>query len=126
MWGLLMAFVARFASPYTGSIPVWGSVGLGLVLFAALYLILPIAAFFSSRKSAVLWHACCRALVPAHLLALLLIALLVPLHHAREQYWTERNFLTKIEAGIPAMNRYEYEVENQVRKDLLELLEAKP
>jgi hypothetical protein len=67
-----------------------------------------------------------RALLPAYATALLLLALLVPFHHAREKYWTARNVLTKIEPGIPAMNRYEYEVENQVRKDLLELLDSKP
>jgi hypothetical protein len=67
-----------------------------------------------------------RALLPAYATALLLLSLLVPFHHARDKHWTKLNVLTKIEPGVPAMTRYEYEIENQVRKELLELLDEKP
>ena len=67
-----------------------------------------------------------RGLLPSYATGLLVFALLVPIHHAREKHWTRLNVLTKIAPGIPAMNRYLHEVEQIERKELLELLDANP
>jgi len=87
---------------------------------------LTVAMIACSRRKAVCFLTWARSLIPVYATALLLMALLVPFHHAREKHWTSLNLITKIEPGIPSPNRYEYEVQKQARKDLLELLDAKP
>ena len=97
-----------------------------IVHITVLIINLTLGILFCPRHQAVRFLTWGRSLVPAYSMALLLMALLVPLHHAREKHWTKLNVLTKIDPDVPAMNRYEYEVEQQVRTDLLELLDAKP
>jgi hypothetical protein len=112
--GLLLIIMARFTVVQTQS-SLWILASACLACFGVAYLALPVVAIFSRGISSVFWLTSLRTLLPAHLLAALLMALLVPLHHAREKHWTRLNVLTKIEPGIPAMNRYEHEVEEQVR-----------
>ena len=90
------------------------------------FLILPLRAFITPRDTAVRWQVYCRAMLPAQVLAVLLMALLVPVHHAREKHWTGLNTLTRIEAGIPSMNRYEHEIARRMRLELLEIFDGKP
>ena len=97
------------------------------ILSAGIVLLgLTLNVLFSPRTDAVRVLTWGRSLVPAYATALLLLALLVPFHHAREKHWTKLNVLTKIEPGIPAVNRYLHEVEQIKRKELLELLDANP
>jgi hypothetical protein len=90
------------------------------------FLVLPFGAFITTRDTAVRWQVYCRAMLPAQVLAVLLMALLVPVHHAREKHWTGLNTLTRIEAGVPSMNRYEHELARRMRLELLEIFEGKP
>lgn len=90
------------------------------------FLILPFGAFITPRDTAVRWQVYCRAMLPAQVLALLLMALLVPVHHAREKHWTGLNTLTRIEAGVPSMNRYEHEIARRMRLELLEIFNGRP
>ena len=124
--GLFMVVVSRFATPQLEASKLWLLALCSMVPFAISYPLLPLGASFCPRKIAVLWHTCCRALVPAHVLSALLLFLLVPCYRAVERHWTKLNVLTKIEPGVPALNRYELQVQEQVRKELLELLDAKP
>lgn len=90
------------------------------------FLILPFGAFITPRDTAVRWQVYCRAMLPAQVLALLLMALLIPVHHARERHWTALNTLTRIEAGVPSMNRYDHEIARRMRLELLEIFDRKP
>ena len=90
------------------------------------FLILPLGAFITPRDTAVRWQVYCRAMLPAHLLSILLMALLIPAHHARERHWTRLNTLTRIEAGVPWSNRYEHEIARRMRLELLEIFDGKP
>ncbi|HEY1120943.1 MAG TPA: hypothetical protein VGE67_05065 [Haloferula sp.] len=119
--GVALVLAFRFASPR-----LTDGVTICMVPFALAYLILPLGILRSRHNSAIFWQTCRRALVPAHLLFVLLMAVLVLFHHAREKHWTELNTLTKIEPGVPALSRYEHEAAQQIRKELLELLDAKP
>ncbi len=104
------------------------NVGWAVVSFILVvgFLILPMGVFISARHEVARWFAYCRAVVPAYVLGVLLMALLVPFHHAREKHWTRLNVLTKIEPGVPAMNRYEHEVAKLMQAELIEILNAKP
>ncbi|MEK7953069.1 hypothetical protein [Luteolibacter soli] len=95
-----------------------------IALLAVIIINLAVGVPTCPRHHAVRFLTWGRSLVPAYATGLLLMALLVPFHHAREKHWTKLNVLTKIEPRIPAANRYEYEVDQQERKDLLELLDA--
>lgn len=92
----------------------------------ASFLILPFGALITPRDTAVRWQVYCRAILPAYVLALLLMALLIPVHHARERHWTALNTLTRIEAGVPWSNRYEHEIARRMRLELLEIFDGKP
>ncbi len=120
---LLTGGVARIAEMSPALLIGWV---FGIILLLLNVLIMPLDALFSPRAAAVRWLTYCRAVVPAYVFAVLLMALLIPFHHAREKHWTRLNVLTKIEPGVPAMNRYEHEVAELMRAELLEILNAKP
>jgi hypothetical protein len=124
--GLIMAVVSRFAAPQSENQTLWVAALLSMVPFALCYSLLLLYASSRPRKTAVLWHTFCRAMVPVHVLSGLLSFLLVPYYRASETHWTKLNLLTKIEPGVPALNRYEHQLQEQIRKDLLEMLDAKP
>ncbi|MCW1922865.1 hypothetical protein OKA05_09910 [Luteolibacter arcticus] len=121
----MTAFAA--ASGYTLSMPAW-VIGWAfvIVLSGVVFINLLFGVLVTPRRDALQFLTWTRSLLPAYATGLLLLAILVPFHHARDKHWTKLNVLTKIEAGVPAMNRYEYQVENQLRNELLELLDAKP
>ncbi|MCW1884632.1 hypothetical protein OKA04_07800 [Luteolibacter flavescens] len=119
----LAAMVAGFTNIEPLTVAGWAFVSVfpGVVL---IYLTFGLAA--CPRTAAVHYHTWARGISPAYATGLLAFALLVPINHARERHWTKRNVLTKIEPGIPAMNRYLHEIEQIEKKELLEILEAKP
>ncbi len=102
-----------------GAAPAIFLLVLGLLIF-------PIGVLFNPRATAIRWVTCCRAIGPALAAGILWIALSVPLHHAREKHWTEQNTLTRIDPGVPAMNRSEHELANAQQAEVLEILDRKP
>jgi hypothetical protein len=102
-----------------------GLVVVGTISFTS-FLVLPFGAFITPRETVMRWQVYCRAILPAYVLALLLMALLIPAHHARERHWTTLNTLTRIEAGVPSINRYEHEMARRMRLELLEIFEGNP
>jgi hypothetical protein len=82
-----------------------------------------VCALLGSRRTAIRWLTCCRALVPAYAFAMLMMAIAIPIHHAMEKHWTRRDMLTKIEPGVPSINRYEHEISRLMREELLEVLD---
>jgi hypothetical protein len=127
---LMAAVVASFiASGVAGSMDSIPAQTAGWVIVITIplasFLILPFGALITPRDTAVRWQVYCRAILPAYVLALLLMALLVPVHHARERHWTRLNTLTRIEAGVPWSNRYEHEIARRMRLELLEIFDGK-
>ena len=61
-----------------------------------------------------------RLMVPACLFGMLIFALLMPFHYAEERHWIQQDHLLEITAASPAMNRYESDLTEVLRKELME------
>jgi hypothetical protein len=64
-----------------------------------------------------------RMVIPAWILGMLGFALAVPLHYAGERCWIQQDHLLEISAEAPSLTRYEYDVTQILRAELLELTE---
>lgn len=64
-----------------------------------------------------------RVLVPAWLSGFIALAATAPVHHAIERHWIQQDRLLEIAADAPAMSRYEWLVTQQLRVELLEMLD---
>lgn len=114
-----LAFVGR--SPSQATIAIAGSL-LGL---PPLYLlVIGFRALFSKQAPLLRRATVSRVLVPIYVSGMLLMTLAVPLFHAEERYWIARDRLTKVSADAPGI-RYEWEVTQAMREELLEILEPK-
>ena len=93
----------------------------GLVLTGALACVAAISTAFVNRDAAVRWLPCCRAVVPAYIFAMLVMAATVPCQHGIERYWASRNHM-KIDPSLPAIDPYDYQVAGLIRAEMLEIL----
>ncbi len=93
---------------------------------AVFVLLVPLCGLLARRDHALRWLTCCRATIPAMVSAILLMALMAPIHHALEKHHIRSESLTKVSADPPALNRYDHEVGRTMRQEILEILEAKP
>ncbi len=96
---------------------------LGILVLA--WLILGIRALFSKRPALLRRVTLSRVLVPAYALGMLLMAASMPLYHAAEKRWLAQDQLMEITPEAPAMSRYEWEVAQAMRAELLEILNTK-
>ena len=87
----------------------------------ALACVAAISTAFVNRDAAVRWLTCCRAVVLAYILAMLVMAATVPCQHGIERYWTSRNHM-KIDPSLPAIDPYDYQVAGLIRSEMLEIL----
>lgn len=67
-----------------------------------------------------------RILLPACVASMLAFALLVPFHYTEEQYWIQRDRVGEISTDAPALSRFEYEVAQILRGEILEMLGDPP
>ena len=86
------------------------------------WLVIGIRAIFSKRPALLRRVTLSRVLVPAYALGMLLMAASMPLYHAAEKRWLARDRLMEITPEAPAMSRYEWEVAQAMRAELLEVL----
>lgn len=63
-----------------------------------------------------------RMLLPTWIFGMLVMAASLPIHHALEGQWIRKDTLFEINADKPAMSRYEWDVTQQLRKELLEMI----
>jgi hypothetical protein len=63
-----------------------------------------------------------RLLVPGYSLAFVTLALALPLHVAIERHWMKKDRLMDITPEAPAITRYEWDVTQQLRRELLKVL----
>jgi hypothetical protein len=96
---------------------------LGILVLA--WLIIGIRAVFSKRTALLRRVTLSRVLVPAYALGMLLMAASMPLYHAAEKRWLAQDRLMEITPEAPAMSRYEWEVAQAMRAELLEILNTK-
>jgi hypothetical protein len=96
---------------------------LGILVLAGL--IIGLRAVFSKRPALLRRVTLSRVLVPAYALGMLLMATSMPLFHAAEKRWLAQDRLMEITPEAPALSRYEWEVAQAMRVELLEILEAR-
>ncbi len=96
---------------------------LGILVLA--WLVIGIRAVFSKRPALLRRVTLSRILVPAYALGMLLMAASMPLYHAAEKRWLAQDRLMEITPEAPALSRYEWEVAQAMRTELLEILNTK-
>ncbi len=64
-----------------------------------------------------------RIALPAWICGMLVMIATLPLHDAEEQFWVQRDHLYDVTVEKPAPTRYEWEVTQALRKELLEMME---
>jgi hypothetical protein len=97
---------------------------LGILVLA--WLVIGVRAVFSNRPALLLRRVTLsRVLVPAYAFGMLLMAASMPLYHAAEKRWLAQDRLMEITPEAPAMSRYEWEVAQAMRAELLEILETR-
>lgn len=89
------------------------------------WLVIGIRAVFSKRPALLRRVTLSRVLVPAYALGMLLMAASMPLYHAAEKRWLAQDRLMEITPEAPALSRYEWEVAQAMRAELLEILNTK-
>ena len=60
-----------------------------------------------------------RMMVPAWIFGMLVFALLMPVHYAEERHWIQQDRLLEIPAESPATTRYERDLTEVLRKELM-------
>jgi hypothetical protein len=63
-----------------------------------------------------------RMVLPAWIFGMLVMMVSIPIYHAEERHWIKQDKLFEITAEAPAMSRYEWDVTQQLRKELLEMM----
>lgn len=89
-------------------------------------LIICIRAVFGRRSQLLRRVTLSRILVPVYATAMLLMLALFPIYHSEEKYWIERDDLTGMTTAKPGMTGYEYDVTQQLRREVLEILNSQP
>ena len=97
---------------------------LGILLLYAL--IAGIRALFSRQQSLLRRMTLARAVIPAYAAGMLLMMLAVPLYHLEEKHWFGQDQISRFSAESPSFSRYEWEVTQVLREELLEIIESKP
>jgi hypothetical protein len=64
-----------------------------------------------------------RMVLPAWVFGMGVMAVSMPIHYAQERRWIQQDVLSRISAEKPAPNLYEWDVTQQLRKELLDLMD---
>lgn len=132
MLGNAAVIVTALAIPMIGTL-MWLRGGLGFLLFkigavlsigALLWLLVGITCqLLDKPKPASLRRATLgRILMPVWISGMVLMIATAPLHFAEERYWIQQDRLLEITPDAPASSRYEWDVTQQLRKELLEMM----
>ncbi len=79
-------------------------------------------ALFSSRQEILRRVVISRLLVPAYVLAMLLMALAMPAYHAAEEYWLSHDRMMESTTETLPLARYDHDVAASYQKRLVEIL----
>jgi hypothetical protein len=70
-------------------------------------------------------HTMARALFPAYVLGILIMMAIASLSYIEEKSWVSQDRLMQVTVDAPSMTRYEYELTQLYRKELLEMMDQK-
>jgi hypothetical protein len=96
-----------------------------LGILVLVWLVFGIRAVFSKGTPLLRRVTLSRILVPAYALGMLLMAASMPFYHAAEKRWLAQDRLMEITPEAPALSRYEWQVAQAMRAELLEILNTK-
>ncbi len=97
--------------------------GFVLLTIPALWLFIGVSRTVLGRHVHALRRATlARMVLPAWIFGMLVMMVSVPIFHAEERHWIKQDKLFEITAEAPAMSRYEWDVTQQLRKELLEMM----
>jgi hypothetical protein len=96
--------------------------GVLLGILQLTWLMIAVRALFGRRNQLLRRLTITRALVPAYVFGMVLMAASMPIYHAAEKRWMAQERLTEITAEAPSWTRYEYEVAKAAREEMRELL----
>lgn len=125
--GWLAAVLALAGVPVFGAVSLYSGAGnmvFALAILPACSMLLWVLSGSASRRGQ---HELRRATLgwivfPVWVSSMLVLALLIPLHYAEERHWIQKDRQSEISVEAPAMSRYEYDVTQILRKELLELI----
>jgi hypothetical protein len=123
--GWLAAALALAGIPVFGAVSLYrgaGNMVFALAILPACSLLLWVLSGSASRRDQ---HELRRAtlgsiVLPVWVSGMLALALLIPFHYAEERRWIQRDRVGEISVDAPAMSRYEYEVTEILRAELLQ------
>ncbi|WP_367871138.1 hypothetical protein [Luteolibacter sp. Populi] len=103
------------------------NIATGLIGILLLYaLIAGIRALFSRQQSLLRRMTLARAVIPAYAAGMVLMMLAMPLYHLEEKHWFGQDEISRFSAENPSFSRYEWDVTQVLREELLEIIETKP
>lgn len=115
---------AHSRSPLEWFAPYLTWLGYALLTIPILWLFVGLSREFLGGPANALRRATlARIAFPAWIFGMLVMAASVPFHYAEERYWIQQDRLFEITADAPAMSRYEWDVTQQLRKELLEMMD---
>ena len=79
---------------------------------------------FGWRHHALRRAVLARILLPAWFCGMLVFALAIPAHYAEERHWSQQDHILEMSPDMPGVTRYEWQVTQVVRKELLETMES--
>ena len=101
--------------------------GSGFLMVSQLWLLVVIIrALFGRPQKALSRQVVARLTMPAYAVAMLISILAAPLFYQMEKHWIAKDRLMEVTIEAPSMNRYEYQVAQQLKSELLGLLEELP
>ncbi|MDB6079458.1 MAG: hypothetical protein JWO82_3205 [Akkermansiaceae bacterium] len=132
--GVAMASLAvigclTFGAYFTAESPPAWITAIEMAIFGLIHgwLILIVSrALFSRRENLLKRLTLARSVLPCYALALLLVALTVPLSRTLECYWLRQDRLTEVTPEAPAMSHFEYDVARSILADLKQIAESSP
>lgn len=126
--GRIAVISAALAIPMVGALPLVGPLG-NMLFFtgctlsglALLWLVWGFAchALGKPRDGSLRRATLARMMVPAWIFGMLVFALLTPVHYAEERHWIQQDRLLEITAESPATTRYERDLTEVLRKELM-------
>ena len=127
----IMAAVTLACVPIFGVARLWEGLGEKVKLqapfalaTAGIWFIAGFAHLLFGRKCQALRRATLGRIVwPVWVIGMLVLAALVPFHYAEERRWIQQDRIYEISAEFPGPNRYEYEVTQILRRELMESIE---
>lgn len=104
------------------SMPVIEAAGAMLGVLKLCVLVIGIRALFGRRNQLLRRITLSRILIPAYATGMLAMMSMTAIYHAEEKHWIARDELTGMSATKPGITGAEYDVTQQLRREVLEIL----